>query len=183
MLNLLYNINRHKFWNVYVFSKSLCQDKYVLLEKILRNIPEVGYYPFTDNTQVPHPSDIKPNSVIIFDDISCEKQSNIRNYFTMGRHNSVDTFYLCQTYSKVPKQLIRDNANFIVLFKQDQMNLKYVYNDRVDPDITFNEFKSICTNVWNSGAKSFVVIDKEKELQIGRYRCGMDVNQTHIIDI
>ena len=183
MLNLLCNINGLKFWNVYVFSKSLYQDKYMLLEQILRDIPKVGYYTFTDNEEIPHPSDIKPNSVMIFDDISCEKQSNIRNYFTMGRHNSVDTFHLCQSYSKVAKQLIRDNANFIILFKQDQMNLKHVYYDHVDPDMTFNEFKSLCTSVWHSGKNSFVVIDKEKDLHKGRYRCGMNVNQTHIIDI
>lgn len=62
---------------------------------------------------------------MIFDDVACEKQNNIRNYFTMGRHNNIYTFYLCQTYSYVQKQLIRDNANLIILFKQDERNLRH----------------------------------------------------------
>lgn len=40
--------------------------------------------------------DIKLNSVMIFDDKACAKQNFIRNYFIIGRHNDVDTFYLRQ---------------------------------------------------------------------------------------
>ena len=49
--------------------------------------------------------------------VSCERQYNIRKYFTMGRHSHIDTFYLCQTYSQIQTQLICDNANLIVLFR------------------------------------------------------------------
>lgn len=175
MVNILGNKKGVRFGNVYLFSKSLYQRLYKLLEIILDDIPEIGYYKFTDNDQVPHPSDVDPNSVMIFDDVSCEKQSNIRDYFCMGRHNNVDTFYLCQTYSKIPKQLIRDNANFVILFKQDDTNLRHVFSDHVTPDMSFDEFKDLCSSVWNHGFKSFIVIDKEKDFQQGRYRCGMDV--------
>ena len=53
----------------------------------------------------------------------------------MGRHNNIDSFYLCQTYSHIPKQLLRDNANMIMLFKQDELNLKHVFSDHVTPDM------------------------------------------------
>lgn len=43
----------------------------------------------------------------------------------MGRHKYIDTFYLYQTYSYIPKQLIRENTNINVLFKQDVRNLRY----------------------------------------------------------
>ena len=183
MLNLLTNESGVRFANVYVFSKSLYQSKYKLLESIIQDLPEIRYFAFSENDQVPHPSDLEPNSVMIFDDVSCEKQNNIRNYFTMGRHNDVDTFYLCQTYSRVPKQLIRDNANFIVLFKQDEKNLRHVYNDHVNTDMSFSTFKEMCSTVWNEGHKSFIVIDKEKDIHEGRYRYGMDVNLTFVTDI
>jgi len=42
----------------------------------------------------------------------------------MGRHKNIDSFYLCQTYS--PKHLIRDNANFIIMFKQDDLNMRHI---------------------------------------------------------
>lgn len=38
----------------------------------------------------------------------------------MGRH-AIDAAYQSRTYSKIPKQLIRDNCNFTVLFKQDEI--------------------------------------------------------------
>ena len=65
----------------------------------------------------------------------------MRDYFSMGRHNSIDCFYLSQTYAHIPKHLIRDNTNFIILFKQDETNLRHVYDDHVNKDMSFNEFK------------------------------------------
>jgi hypothetical protein len=91
----------------------------------------------------------------------------------MGRHKSVDYFYLCQTYAKVPKHLIRDNANLIILFKQDEMNLKHVYQDHVSPDISWDQFLCLCHEVWNE-THSFVMIDKESDLRNGRFRKGFD---------
>lgn len=173
MLNLLFSPNGLHFENVYVFLKSLYQSKYKFLEHVLTSLPDIGYYAFSENEQVPHPNDVKHNSVMIFDDVSCEKQGNVKNYFTMGRHNSIDTFLLCQTYSQVPKQLVRDNCNVLVLFKQDDTNLKHVYNDHVNTDMTYNQFKDLCAQVWKYNNK-FVVIEKNSEINNGRYRKGFD---------
>lgn len=60
---------------------------------------------------------------MIFDDVVCEKQNNIRALFSMVSHEDVDSSYLCQTYTRVPKHSVRGNVNFIVLFKQDGMNM------------------------------------------------------------
>lgn len=133
----------------------------------------VGYYAFDDNSVIIQPSEAKSNSIMIFDDISCEKHDNIRLYFTMGRHKNIDSFYLGQTYSRIPKQLIRDNANLLILFKQDEMNLRHVFNDHVTPDMTFNKFKQLCSLAWND-RYGFVVIAKDFDIDKGRYRIGFD---------
>lgn len=172
LFNLLFDPEGLVFENIYIFSKSLYQPKYQFLKKVLPK--EIGYFAYDDNSLVIHPSDAKPDSIVIFDDIACEKHNNIRNYFTMGRHKGVDTFYLGQTYSRIPKQLIRDNANFIVLFKQDDMNLRHAYSDHVNTDTTFERFKALCAEVWNKDRHGFVVIDKERDLDKGRYRSGLD---------
>lgn len=174
MLNLLFNPNGLKFENVYVFSKSLYQPKYRLLESVLSSTPGIGYFPFTDNDEVVHPNEVKENSVMVFDDVACEKQDNIRNYFTMGRHRNVDTFYLCQTYSRVPKQLVRDNANFIIVFKQDERNLRHIYEDHVNTDMMYWKFKDLCLKAWKGGSNRFLVVDKERDMDDGRYRAGFD---------
>lgn len=171
LFNLIFDRNGLRFENIYVFSKSLYQPKYQFLKKVLPK--EIGYFPYDDNSVVTHPSDAKPNSVMIFDDICCEKHDNIRSYFTMGRHNNIDTFYLGQTYSKIPKQLIRDNCNFVILFKQDDLNLRHIYNDHVNTDMTFEKFKNLCAKAC-AEKHGFLVIDKDSDVYNGRYRVGFD---------
>lgn len=174
MLNLLFATNGLRFENVYVFSKSLHQPKYKFLEHILSSMDSIGYFPFNENDQVLHPNDVPLNSIMIFDDVASEKQDNVRSYFTMGRHNNIDTFYLSQTYSRVPKQLIRDNINLLILFKQDDRNLRHVYDDHVNTDMPYPQFKSLCDNVWKKGSNSFVVVDKDRNINDGRYRSNFD---------
>lgn len=125
-----------RFKNVYVYSKSLQQPKYRYLGNILMPIEEIGYFTFSNNCEVIPPSEVLPNFIFIFHDVACDKQDTIREYFAMGRHADVDSSYLCQTYAKIPKHLIRDNANLLILFKQDGTYLKHVYNDRVNTDMS-----------------------------------------------
>lgn len=173
LLSLIFNENGLRFENVYVYSKSLYQPKYQFLQDVLQEVSEVSYYPFKENEEVINPADAQECSIFIFDDVSCDKQDKIREYFSMGRHKNIDAAYLCQTYSKIPKQLIRDNCNIIVLFKQDDMNLRHVYDEHVTPDISYQDFKKICSMCWNE-QHGFLVIVKEFNLNEGRYRKGFD---------
>lgn len=171
LFNLLFDPNGLVFKNIYVFSKSLYQPKYKFLPTALPK--EIGYFAYGDNGLVVHPSGAKSHSIMIFDDISCEKHGNIKNYFAMGRHNDIDVFYLGQTYSAIPKQLIRDYTNFLILFKQDDMNLRHIYNDHVTTDMPFDRFKQMCSQAWID-SHGFLVIDKTRDPNKGRYRVGLD---------
>lgn len=171
---LLLDPNGLKFRNVYLYSKTPFQPKYETLGKILGAVEGLGYFVFSDNANIVKPSEAKRDSVFIFDDVACDKQNVMREYFSMGRHSAVDSFYLCQTYSRIPKQLIRDNANLIVLFRQDEMNLKHVYEDHVTTDMTFDEFKTMCALCWRDSKFGFLVIDKDSDIDKGRYRKGFD---------
>lgn len=173
MINLIEHENGIKFENVYVYSKSLYQQKYVYLEKLLKPMKHIKYYPFSASENIMHPSEARPNSIFIFDDVSCENQQVIREFFSMGRHNKIDSFYLCQTYAKIPKHLIRDNANCLIIFKQDDMNLKHIYSDHVGTDTTFEEFKQMCASCWQKPYE-FLTIFKDCNLNNGRYRKTFD---------
>jgi len=59
------------------------------------------------------------NNLIIFDDLMLEKKNKCKTYCIRGWHSNVECFYSCQNYFILPRQKIRENANFIVLFKQD----------------------------------------------------------------
>lgn len=170
LMSLLTHPDGIRFEHVYIFSKTLFQPKYKLLQEILHGINGVSYTAFSDSADIPQPERVKPNSVFIFDDVVVENQDQIRKYFCFGRHMGVDVFYLSQTYSRIPKQLVRDNANLIIAFKQDNMNLKHIYDAHVGADMTFSEFVRICGDCWNHTQYGFLVIDKTRKLNDGRYR-------------
>lgn len=174
LISLLESPNGLRFKNIYIFSRTLEQDKYKYLKNILKPIKGLGYYTFSSNDDVIPPSRAKPNSIMIFDDVLCDKQNNIKAYFCMGRHRNVDCFYLAQTYTHIPKHLIRDNVNLLILFKQDEMNLKHIYNDyAISCDMKYEDFRKMCNKIW-SEKYGFVVVDLDSQLNKGRYRKGFD---------
>lgn len=175
--NLMIGLLLHKeglcFKNVYIYSKTLYQPKYIYLERVLSLVPSVGFAKYHENENILSPEKAMPNSIIIFDDVACGNQSSIRDYFAMGRHKNIDSFYLNQTYTKVPKQLVRDNANLIILFKQDEINMKHVYDEHVNVDMSWNNFKNMCSKIW-SEPYSYLVINKDCEKNSGCYRFKFD---------
>lgn len=173
VISLLESPNGVRFENVYVYSKSLQQPKYQYLEKLFSNIEDINYFPYSNNSEITSYIDALPYSIFIFDDIACDKQDVIREYFAMGRHSKVDCLYLCQSYARIPKHLIRDNANWIILFKQDGMNLRHIYNDHVNTDMTFEQFNELCAQCWKK-KYGFALIDKDCSMLEGRYRRGFN---------
>lgn len=87
----------------FMFSQLIYQLKYKFLQEVLSNIEGINYYSF-DNQEVVPPEETELNSIMIFADVVCERQINITYYFTMGWHNNIDIFYLCQMYRKILKQ-------------------------------------------------------------------------------
>ncbi|KAJ8893668.1 hypothetical protein PR048_006268 [Dryococelus australis] len=57
------------------------------------------------------------------------------NIEVASEHACMDSVYLDQAYSCISKQLLRDNANMLVLFRMDDTNLHYVYDDHVNTDM------------------------------------------------
>lgn len=173
LIGLLLHPEGLHFLNVYIYSKTLYQPKYIYLEHVLKLVPRAHLSKFHEHDDVLSPQQAKSNSVVIFDDVACEKQDHIRDYFAMGRHKNIDCFYLNQTYSKVPKQLIRDNANLMILFKQDDINLKHVYDEHVNTDLAWKQFRDMCAKIW-SVPYNFLVINKDCQKNEGRYRQNFD---------
>lgn len=175
VLQLITSENGLKFLNLYIFSKSLDQAKYQYLKTLLscKECKCIGLHMFTENNQVIPLEKAQTNSVIIFDDIAGEKHEAIQRYFCMGRHKNIDCFYLGQTYTRIPKQLICDNSNFLLVFKQDFNNLKYIYDEHVNTDMEFKQFLEICKECWKD-KHGFLLINKECSMDKGRYRKGYD---------
>ena len=114
--------------------------------KTIKNNSDIRCNFLESARNVPDPRDINPENknLVIFDDLPLEKQNKCECYYIRGRHSNVDCFYLSQNYFKLPRQAIRENANFICLFPQDIQNINHIYNDHVGEDMSKDEFRKFC---------------------------------------
>ena len=87
---------------------------------------------------------------MVFDDMLLEKQNTCESYYVRGRHSDVDCLYLAQNYFKLPRQTIRDNANFICLLPQDLKNLNHIFDDHVGSEMTKEEVRQLCKTAWKN---------------------------------
>ena len=130
---------------------------------------------YDSSEEVPNPSDLDKTrkNLMVFDDLLLEKQNTCESYYVRGRHRNVESFYLSQNYFKLPRQTIRENANFMCLFPQDHKNIHHIYHDHVSMDMTLDQFRYLCKQSW-AHPHGFVVIDLTSEKNNGKYRKNLD---------
>ena len=143
--------------------------------KSIKNKSNIKCNFFENGNDVPDPKELNPEdkNLMIFDDLQLGKQNKCEDYYVRGRHSNVDCFYLAQNYFKLPRQTIRENANFICLFPQDLKNINHIYNDHVGDDMTREEFRKFCKKCWEK-PHGFAVIDLTSKKEAGKYRSGFD---------
>lgn len=173
LISLLLSENGVKFENLYIFSKSFFQPIYQYLYKVLKNVKEIEFKVFEQYDDLIEPHESKLNSVFVFDDVAWESQTKIQSYFSMGRHKNIDVFYLTQSYARLPKHLLRDNASMLIIFKQDNLNLKHIWEDHLISDISYDTFKKLCEQCWKE-KNGFLVVAKDCDIKNGRFRLGFD---------
>ena len=130
-----------------------------------------------DPLDIPDPAEHDPklNNLLVLDDVMLGPQSKAEAYYSRGRHNSVDTIYITQSYFRLPRQTVRENANFYIFFPQDNKNLSHIYQDHCAVDgLSYSDFRNFCSDVWNSGRHNFVTIDLTRPAYCGKYRKNLD---------
>ena len=96
-----------------------------VLEKITDKKPifiitrSPNQYPnYTTNSEIKTINKYK-RTVVIFDDmLGARNCSQIDEFFTRGRHEGLDVYYISQSYFALPRQSIRSNSQRLILFKQ-----------------------------------------------------------------
>ena len=121
---LLYNLIKEwgiPFHSLYIFSKSIEQDAYNELKKAFDKLAdkenaEIAY--FYSNCEGLISVECEPNSLVVYDDCVNEQQQHIiKDYFSRGHHKNISCIYLTQSYTKIDRQLIRNNINFLCVFR------------------------------------------------------------------
>ena len=125
---------------------------------------------YTDSELIPDPSQLDSNAknLFILDHCFLGRQNKAEAYYSRGRHNNCDTIFLSQNYFRLPRQTIRENCNFLMLFQQDTKNINHIHADHCS-DIPLEEFRDFCKQVWKT-KHAFVTIDLTSGIGNGKFR-------------
>jgi hypothetical protein len=131
------------------------EDAIKILQSLSHDLPQKSVIQcefFKSACDKPDPADLDKacKNLMIFDDLLLEKQNTCWNYYVRRRYSNVDCFYLAQNYFKLPRQTIRENANFICLFPQELKNINHIYNDHVSTNLSKDEFWSLQASMVSS---------------------------------
>ena len=130
-------------------------------------------------------NEIKPinkykGSVVIFDDmLGAKNSSQIDEFFTRGRHEDLDVYYISQSYFGLPRQSIRNNSVRLILFKQTLRDVQSMYYDIGAYDMKYDEFKEMCRVAW-SEKFNYLCIDMTKNKNDSKYRIFNESKTTYI---
>ena len=131
-------------------------------------------------------NEIKPinkykGSVVIFEDMLGTRNScQIDEFFTRGRHEDLDVYYISQSFFALPRQSIRNNSDRLILFKQTLRDVQSMCYDIGAYDMKYDEFKEMCHKAW-SERFNYLCIDVTKIRDIGKYRI-FNASKTTYID-
>ena len=84
-------------------------------------------------------------------------------FFTRGRHQNLDIYYISQSWYELPKNTIRKNCSRIMLFPQTLKDIIMIYNDISGLHMNFSEWRDFCPDAWKKRYNYFQ-IDKNKDL-------------------
>ena len=90
------------------------QEPILIITKSLNQYPKIKAQVSDEIQALEHYETI----TVVFDDMLLSKQeSNMDLFFTRGRHNNIDIYYISQSYFHLPKNNIRNNSNIFILYK------------------------------------------------------------------
>ena len=74
---------------------------------------ECNFFQAAEDVLDPRELSSEEKNLMVLDDLLLVKQNTCESYYVRGRYSNVDCCYLAQNYFKLPRQTIRQNANFM----------------------------------------------------------------------
>ena len=147
---------------------------------IISRSPNQKKYPNYKTSNEIKPINKYKGSVVIFDDmLGAKNSSQIDEFFTRGRHEDLDVYYISQSYFGLPRQSIRNNSDRLIIFKQTLRDVQSMYYDIGAYDMNYDEFKEMCHKAWNE-KYNYLCIDITKNKNEGKYRIFSENKTTYI---
>ena len=118
------------------FLEKICNKRPILI--ITRSPNQNPIYRTTTGIK---PIDKYKGSVVVFDDLlGARNSSQINDFYTIGRHESLEVYYISQSFFALPRQSIRNNCDRVILLKQNLRDVQIMYYDIGAHDILYSEF-------------------------------------------
>ena len=137
-------------------------------------------YPNYKTSNESKPINKYKGSVVIFDYmLGARNCSQIDEFFTRGRHEDLDVYYISQSYFALPRQSIRNNSDRLILFKRTLRDVQSMYHDIGAFDMINDEFKEMCRSAWSEKI-DYLYIDMTKNKNEGKYRIFNESKNTYI---
>lgn len=153
LLAILTETEGLKFTDIYLFCNTLHQCKYKFLQSVIDQIPEITLHICSEDS-CPSFENMRSGSCIIFDDFI---HPVMTSFFTRSRHFKLNVIVLTQSYLFLKKHEIRENLNYLILFKVDLLTMKYIFNEHLIGRISFDIFVKL-----KRKANKFLAIDLKR---------------------
>ena len=101
------------------------------------------------------------------------------NFFTRGRHEVLDVYYISQSYFALPRQSIKNNSDRIILFKQTLRDVQRMYYDIGAYEMKNDELKEMCHKAWSENF-NYLCIDMTENKNEGKYRIFIESKTMYI---
>ena len=157
-----------------------------ILEKIGNRRPihiitrSPNQYPnYETSTEIKPINKYKGSIVIFHDMLGAPNCSQIGEFFTRGKHEDLNVYYISQSYFALPRQSIRKNSDRLRLFKQTLWEVQSMYYDIGAYDMKFDEFRDVCHKAWTERF-NYLCIDMAKNRNDGKYRFLNESKNTYI---
>ena len=140
-------------------------------------------YPTFNTSNEIKPINKHKGSVVIFEVMLGAKNSSQKDeFFTRGRQEDLDVYYISQSYFALPRQSIKNKSDRLILLKQTLRDFQSMYHDIGAFDMTYDEFKEMCRVTW--GEKfNYLCINMTKTKNEGKYRSFNESKNTYIDSI
>ena len=79
-----------------------------------------------------------------------KQASDIDLFFTRGRRNNIDVYYIPQSYFHLPKITSLQNSNIITLFKQTLRDIILLFYVITWLDMNLKGWKHFCRKAWEN---------------------------------
>ena len=158
------NYENHAY--VVIGPRNLGKTYYML--KVLENIGDKSLIHIITKSPSQYPkyktsNEIKPinkhkGSVVILDYmLGARNCSKIDEFFTRGRHEDLDVYYVSQSYFALPRQSIRNKSDRLLLFKQTLRDVQSKYYDIGAEDMKYDDFIEMCHKAWSENLNNLCI--------------------------